>query len=101
MLCRIINSINVKEIPLQQISPLRRLVNRTRRQEKCKFNCFYISYSYLTEPYDLRTDFFPLDSVFQRPYAPPQRVAYYLPDSQREILSVPSINKINVTFINK
>ncbi|CAF0957495.1 unnamed protein product, partial [Adineta ricciae] len=49
--------------------------------------------TYLTEPYDLRTDFFPQDSVFQRPYAPPQTVQYYPPEGQQEILSVPSINK--------
>lgn len=83
-----------KEIPVQQISPLRRFLNRTRRQQQMQTQpVSQISYSYLEEPYDLRTDFFPLDSVFQRPYAPPQPVQYYIPDSQHEILSVPSINK--------
>jgi hypothetical protein len=76
------------------MSPLRRLINRTRRQQQMQVQpVSHISYSYLSEPYDLRTDFFPQDSVFQRPYAPPQPVQYYLPDTQREILSVPSINK--------
>ena len=80
--------------PLPQMSPLVRVLNRTRRQQQIQTQpVSQISYSYLAEPYDLRTDFFPPDSVFQRPYAPPQTVQYYLPESQREILSVPSINK--------
>ena len=81
-------------MPTQQRSPLQRILNRTRRQQQMQVQSVpQISYSYLTEPYDLRTDFFPLDSVFQRPYAPPQPVQYYPADSEREILSVPSINK--------
>lgn len=83
-----------QEMPAQQRSPLQRILNRTRRQQQMQLQpVSRISYSYLTEPYDLRTDFFPLESVFQRPYAPPQPVQYYPPDSDREILSVPSINK--------
>ena len=83
-----------QEIPVQQMSQLDRPKNRTRRQEHIQIQpVSHISYSYLSEPYDLRTDFFPPDSVFQRPYVPLQPVQYYLPDTQREILSVPSINK--------
>ena len=83
-----------QEVPLQQISPLRRYLNRTRRQQQMMTQPVnQISYSYLEQPYDLRTDFFPQDSVFQRPYEPPQKVQYYYPNSQHEILSVPSINK--------
>jgi len=90
-----------KQIPLRQISPLERIVNRTRRQQQPQPQPQYmqiqpyhqISYSQLEQPYDLRTDFFPENSVFQRPYEPPQKVRYYPPDSQFEILSVPSINK--------
>ncbi|UJR14923.1 hypothetical protein I4U23_001905 [Adineta vaga] len=84
-----------QEIPLRQLSPIHRILhNRTRRQQQMQVQSIpQISYTYLTEPYDLRTDFFPQDSVFQRPYAPPQTVQYYPPESQQEILSVPSINK--------
>ncbi|CAF4925729.1 unnamed protein product, partial [Rotaria sp. Silwood1] len=83
-----------QEIPLRQKSPLRRIINRTRRQQQIQVQPIsQISYSYLSEPYDLRTDFFPPDSVFQHPYSPPQTVEYYLPNIRNEILSVPSINK--------
>ncbi|CAF2579834.1 unnamed protein product [Rotaria sp. Silwood2] len=83
-----------QEIPLRLKSPLRRVINRTRRQQQIQVQpVSQISYSYLSEPYDVRTDFFPPDSVFQRPYGPSQTVEYYLPDNRNEILSVPSINK--------
>ncbi|CAF0964952.1 unnamed protein product [Adineta ricciae] len=84
-----------QEIPLRHMSPIHRILhNRTRRQQQMEVQPVpQISYTYLTEPYDLRTDFFPQDSVFQRPYAPPQTVQYYPPEGQQEILSVPSINK--------
>ncbi|CAF1688173.1 unnamed protein product, partial [Adineta ricciae] len=77
-----------QEIPLRHMSPIHRILhNRTRRQQQMEVQPVpQISYTYLTEPYDLRTDFFPQDSVFQRPYAPPQTVQYYPPEGQQEIL---------------
>ncbi len=59
------------------MSPLRRIYNRTRRQQQMIVQPIpLISYGYLAEPFDLRTDFFPPDSVFQYPYAPLQPVQY-------------------------
>ncbi|CAF4192923.1 unnamed protein product, partial [Rotaria magnacalcarata] len=83
-----------QQIPLQQKASIRRMHNRTRHRRQVQLQPVpQISYSYLSEPYDVRTDFFPPDSVFQRPYAVPQTVQYYMPDNRNEILSVPSINK--------
>lgn len=84
-----------QEVPLQQKAPIRRLQNRTRRARQIQTQQVpQISYGHLSEPYDVRPDFFPPDSVFQRPYGLfPQPVQYYLPENRNEILSVPSINK--------